>query len=323
MTTARAYSNIAFIKYWGNRDAERRLPVNGSLSMNLEGVETVTTVDFVEGLPADELTINGQRVSGPALERVSKHLDHLRERAGVTRAARVESANSFPMGAGIASSASAFAALSVAGAAALGLELSERELSRVARLGSGSASRSVPGGFVEWYVGDDDESSYAESIAPPEHWALVDLVAVVSTAHKAVGSTGGHALAPTSALQGARVADAERRLNACREAILAKRFDDFAAVVEEDALMMHAVMMTSQPPLIYWEPATLQLISAVQLWRSEGLGVCFTIDAGPNVHVITLAEDADETHKRLSAMDSVSEVLRAKPGGAAHVLPQT
>lgn len=322
IATARSYSNIAFIKYWGNRDARLRLPANGSLSMNLDGVETVTTVRFDGEAAVDRLRLNGEEHFGPALERVSRHLDLLRALAGVDDHASVVSQNNFPTGAGIASSASAFSALTVAAAAALALELTERQLTTLARQGSGSASRSVPAGFVEWHAANTDDASYAESIAPPEHWDLVDLVAIVSREHKAVGSTGGHALASTSPLQAARVEDTRRRLDRCRRAILERDFAVFADIVEQDALMMHGVMMTSEPPLIYWLPATMRLIHAVQGWRAAGTPVCFTIDAGANVHVITTGEHAAAVSARLRDVRDVMDVLSATPGGPAHLLSQ-
>lgn len=320
IATARSFSNIAFIKYWGNRDDALRLPANSSLSMNLDDLHTTTTVRFDPAASGDRLLLNGNEVAGPARERVSRHLDLLRRAAGVEYPADVASVNNFPTGTGIASSASAFSALTVAAAAALGLSLSERTLSVLARQGSGSASRSVPGGFVEWHAADDSESSYAESIAPPEHWALVDIVAIVSREHKAVGSTGGHALAPTSPLQGARVMDTPRRLTLCRRAILERDFDSFAAVVEQDALMMHGVMMTSTPALLYWQPPTLRLIDAVMAWRAAGIPVCFTIDAGPNVHVITTGEHADRVSAQVRTVEGVQAILRARPGGPARLL---
>ncbi len=320
IATARACSNIAFIKYWGNRDSALRLPANGSISMNLDSLQTVTTVRFDTALLTDRLILDGREQSGEVLMRVSRHLDHIRALAGVQTRALVISRNNFPTGAGIASSASAFSALTVAACAALGLRLNERQLSALARLGSGSACRSVPGGFVEWHAGRDHDSSYAQSITPPEHWALVDLVAIVSSAHKAVGSTGGHALAPTSPLQAARVADAPRRLNLCREAIRERNFEQLANVIEQDALMMHAVMMTSSPALIYWLPATLRIMQAVQQWRQAGLLAAFTIDAGPNVHVIAPAEFRTVLSERLRQIEGVDEVLEAVPGGPACLL---
>ncbi|MEW6284691.1 MAG: diphosphomevalonate decarboxylase [Chloroflexota bacterium] len=318
--TAVAFANIAFIKYWGNRDHALRLPMNGSISMNLDGLFTRTTVSFQPSLPFDELVINGREVTGPGLERVSAILDLIRGMAGIGERAEVITENNFPSGAGIASSASAFAALALAGSRAAGLTLSEAELSRLARRGSGSAARSIPSGFVEWQAGTGDEDSFAFSIAPPEHWQLVDCIAIVSAAHKKTGSTEGHALAPTSPLQAARVADAPRRLDLCRSAILNRDFDAFAAIVELDSDMMHAVMMTSSPALHYWQPASLSVMQAVRQWRGEGLPVCYTVDAGPNVHVLCPQTEAQVVERKLREIAGVSNVLVAKVGGAAKIV---
>jgi len=318
--TAQAHPNIAFIKYWGNRDSPFRIPANSSISMNLEGLETRTQVTFDPALKKDKLTINGSPLYGKSLERVSLVLDLVRQMAELQHFARVESNNNFPTGAGIASSASAFAALSLAASAAAGLESSEQELSRLARRGSGSACRSVPGGFVEWQAGEDDLTSYAFSIAPPGHWNLTDCVAIISQAHKPIGSTEGHALAGTSPLQAARLADTPRRLDICRRAILERDFEAFAEVVELDCHLMHAVMNTSMPPLLYWQPATLAVMQAVSDWRKNGLPVCYTIDAGPNVHVLCPTTSADQMISRLTQITGVEKVLAARPGGPTHLV---
>jgi diphosphomevalonate decarboxylase len=318
--TAEANPNIAFIKYWGNRDNTLRLPVNGSISMNLDRLFTRTTVSFQHSLPFDELVINGHEVRGAGSDRVSYILDIIRGMANIHDRAEVMTENNFPSGAGIASSASAFAALALAGSKAAGLDLSEAELSRLARRGSGSASRSIPGGFVEWQVGTTDEDSYAFSIAPADHWKLVDCIAIVSASHKKTGSTEGHAIAPTSPLQAARVADAPHRLDLCRKAILDKDFDLFAAIVELDSDMMHAVMMTSTPALYYWKPASLEVMNCVRQWRMEGIPVCYTVDAGPNVHVICPETEAQIVDKRLREIKGVENVLVARAGGPAQIV---
>ena len=318
--TAQAFANIAYIKYWGNRDTSLRIPANGSISMNLAGLFTRTTVIFDPALPADRLNLQGRPVFGPGLARVSLLLDRVRQMAGIGAFATVISANNFPTGAGIASSASAFAALSLASTEAAGLKLEEKALSRLARLGSGSACRSVPGGFVEWQAGDGDEDSFACSIAPPELWDLVDCIAMVSEAHKLTSSTEGHSLAGTSPIQAARVTDAPRRLAICRQAILERDFEKFAEVVEQDCNLMHAVMMTSSPPLFYWKPVTLAVIAEVQSWRRGGLPACYTIDAGPNVHVLCPAAVADKVAEELSHLPGVKRVLQAGPGGPAQLV---
>lgn len=318
--TALAHPNIAFIKYWGNREETLRLPANGSISMNLASLWTRVTVTWQEREGEDSLTINGEATRGATLQRVSAFLDLIRRQAGLYARANIASESNFPTGVGLASSASAFAALTLAATHAAGLTLDSASLSRLARRGSGSACRSVPDGFVEWYAGTDDADSYAVSIAPPEHWALVDLIAIVSTDHKAVGSSQGHVIAPTSPLQAARLADAPRRLDLCRHAILTRDFEALATVVELDSDIMHAVMMTSSPPLLYWQPVTIAVMQAVRAARARGTAVCYTIDAGPNVHVLCPESERDSARALLETLVGVQQVLESGPGQGARLL---
>jgi diphosphomevalonate decarboxylase len=321
--TAIAHPNIAFIKYWGNRDEILRLPANGSISMNLDQLETRTKVEFRDAQPGssgDTLSINQKAVKGSGLQRVSAFLDLVRQIAAMNMSANVTSETNFPTGTGLASSASAFAALALAATKAAGLELSENELARLARRGSGSASRSIPGGFVEWQMGTGDADSYAVSIAPPWHWDLVDCIAILSTKHKRVGSKEGQATAGTSPLQSARLEDSPRRLEICRNAIQQRDFAGFAEIVELDSNMLHAVMMTSSPALFYWQAATLTVMQAVRKARSQGLPVCYTIDAGPNVHAITEGPQADRLVSLLQSLPGVQEVRTARVGGPARLI---
>jgi diphosphomevalonate decarboxylase len=228
----------------------------------------------------------------------------------------VRSSSNFPSGAGIASSAAGFAALTVAACAAAGLGLDRRALSRLARTASGSAARSIFGGFVEWHAGNDLES-YAESIAGQDHWNLVDLIAIVDSGEKAVGSSQGHRLADSSPFQAARVAGADDRLARCKRAILNRDFDSLAGVSELDSDMMHAVMMTSDPPLLYWLPGTIAIMRLARRLRSNGTRVFYTIDAGPNVHCICTADDAASVAAAIRRVPEVQQVLRATAGGPA------
>jgi diphosphomevalonate decarboxylase len=331
--TAVAPANIAFIKYWGVQDAEYTLPYNNSISMNLDACLTTTTVVFDPALAADQLTLTlyrqpPERASGHALERVAAQLARLRALAGVTWRARVESSNNFPSDAGIASSAAAFAALTVAGVAALGLDLNESELSRLARRsGSGSACRSISTGYVEWRVPQGpfdavawDLESYAVSLAPPEHWALADVVAVVDAGAKKIGSAENHRLAATSAFFPSRLAELPGRIAATREAIGRRDLGSLGEAMEADAVSMHAVCMTSRPPSFYWNGGTLEVIHAVRGWRNQGLESYFTIDAGPNVHVICAASDRAEVERRLARLPGVQFVIGNAVGPGARVV---
>ena len=314
-----AHPNIAFIKYWGNRDDEIRLPQNGSISINLGDLTTRTMVTFDSSLPRDTFDLNGIRQSGAALQRVSQHLNLIRGIRGFSAPAHIFSESNFPAGAGLASSAAAFAALTVAAVRAAGIEMTEKDLSRLARRGSGSASRSIPSGFVEWLRGDTDADSYAMSIAPADHWELVDCIVILDSNHKATGSTEGHRLAQSSPLQQARVKDCERRLENCRGAIRHKDFDALARVIELDSNLLHAVAMTSNPPVFYWLPATIEVMQSVVTWRQAGLPVAYTIDAGPNVHVICDASSFTRVHEKLTSQPGIQSVLCSKVGNGTNL----
>ena len=320
--TAVANSNIAFIKYWGDADPSLHLPANPSISMNLDGLHTVTTVAFLAGRETDAVTIDGVPAGPPTLQRVTAHLDRVRALAGTDQRASVASRNNFPAGAGLASSASAFAALTLAAAAALGLTLAEGQLSALARLGSGSACRSIPSGFVEWEAGDSHEASFARSIALPGHWSLCDSIAIVSAAHKPVGSITGHTRAPSSPLHRARVQGAAARVAGCRAAILSRNLPALGQAMEADTVTMHAIAMTSCPPIYYWTPATLRVMHAVVAWRDEGLPVYYTIDAGPNVHCLSEERHAAEVARRLASLPGVQQVRYALPGEGARLIPE-
>jgi diphosphomevalonate decarboxylase len=316
--TAVAHANIAFIKYWGHADLALMLPANSSISMNLDCLSTTTSVLFDKDLVTDEVTINDLPADKGATQRVSAHLDRLRALAKTVLRARVVSCNSFPIGAGMASSASAFAALTVAASAALGLALAEDALAALAGQGSGSACRSIPSGFVEWAVDREGKTSAVRSVAPPSHWALCDCIAVVSAAHKETGSRAGHASAPTSSLHSARVARTTEQVAACRKAIQTRNLVTLGEAMEADAIMMHAVAMTSHPPIYYWTSDTLRVMRCVASWRAEGIPVYYTIDAGPNVHCLCERPYRDRVTRRLEMLPGVERVLVACPGPGAH-----
>jgi len=318
--TAIALSNIAFTKYWGKQGNEKlNLPNNNTISMNLSACKTTTTVEFSENLKKDFLKINSKIAIEKELKRVSEHLDYIRKLAGIDLRAKVVSENSFPKGAGIASSASAHAALALAASKAAGLNLSERELTCLARLGSGSASRSIPDGFVEWVAADKHEDSYAYSIAGPKHWKLLDLIAIVSAGEKKVGSTEGHSIANTSPLYSARLQHIKKHNDILRKALLEKDFKSFGRVLEKDALSMHAVMMTSYPSLRYLNGGSLKLMGAVEDMRTAGIEAYYTFDAGPNAHIITLPEFKAEVLKHIKKIREVKSIIENEPCEGARI----
>ncbi len=317
--TAVAGSNIALVKYWGQLDPALNLPANSSISMTLDNARTTTTVEWSEAFETDTLEIGGAPAGERALARARLHLDRIRQLAGSRLCARVVSHNTFPAESGVASSAAGFAALTVAATHALGLRLEQDDLSRLARLASGSACRSLFGGYVEWIAGARHEDSYAVPFLPANHWRLVDIIAVVSRSPKEVSSEAGHRLAPGSPFFGARLAGLHATLARVRSALLARDFEALGENVEAEALSMHAVMITSRPLLWYFAPATIAVMQALPRWRAEGIPAYFTLDAGPNVHVLTLPEYEQQVSARLRAVPGVEELLVCYPGPAAEL----
>jgi len=317
--TAIAPANIAFIKYWGWKNEEFHLPENGSLSMNLSDSTTTTTVEFSSAFNEDRVQIDGVR--DPAGEiRTVKHLERVRKIAGIDTKAKVVSKNNFPLGTGIAASASGFAALTVAASKAAGLDLSQRELSVLARQGSGSASRSIPDGFVEWHEGKDSDTSYAESLHQPDWWDIVDIVAIVSSEKKEISSLGGHKLAGSSPFFRPRLALIKRKIEMAKKFLAERSFADFGELIEAEALELHAIMLTSSPSLIYWSPQTISLMKLVKKARENGLPVYFTIDAGPNLHLICEKKDSDSVAGLIKNLDYIKQIIVNAPAKGARLI---
>lgn len=321
--TARANSNIALIKYWGKRDEALNLPQNGSISMTLDGLHTTTTVRWDDALPEHKAFLDRKAMEGSELAKIGRFLNRIKQMAGVKGHAMVETHNSFPTAAGLASSASGYAALALAATKAAGLELSERELSLLARQGSGSASRSIFGGFVEWHRGEAPEGSdsYAESLLAPEAWDLRMLVVVLEDRPKAVSSREAMArTVATSPMYPSWLSTVEADLGGMREAIANQDLEAVGTLAEANCLKMHATMHTTLPSVIYWQPSTLALMHRVQHLRREGLPCFFTIDAGPNVKVLCRPEDAAGLSHELHAVPGVRELIACSPGLGASLL---
>lgn len=315
--TALAHPNIALVKYWGKRDERLNLPAAGSLSLTLEGLRTRTTVTFDDSLDRDLVLLNNKALSGRNLQRISAFLDLVRQRADVRAFAAVQTENDFPTAAGLASSSSGFAALAAASTAALGLKLSSSELSTLARQGSGSAARSVLGGFAEMRPGErpDGLDAYAVPVAPAAHWNLRCLVLLTAQGEKDLGSTDAmNHTSRTSPYFPAWVESVPQDLAEARDAIARRDFMHLAKVAERSCLRFHASALAADPGILYWNGLTLQLIHRVRQLRDEGLKVFFTIDAGPHVKVFCEAGQLAAIKPILQSVPGVQDVLTARPG---------
>ncbi len=312
--TAIAPSNIAFTKYWGKKDEVLRLPENGSISMTLSDLLTTTTVEFSPKYKKDQVIINGGRVEEGEAERVIKHLDRVRKIAQISDKAKVVSNNNFPIGTGLSSSASGFAALTLAAAKAAGLKLSEKELSILARLGAGSACRSIPAGFVEWLDGNSSDTSNAKQIFPPNWWKIADVVALVSTGKKEVPSSLGMKLAKSSPFMKVRLSRMKEKNKLVKKFIKEKNFKELGELTEQEALELHSIMLTQTPPLIYWTPGTLRIMKLIGRWRAEGLPVYFTINTGQDIHLIVEQKNVKKVVAKLKGLNFVKNIIVNTPG---------
>lgn len=285
---ARAHTNIALIKYWGKADEALIIPMNNSLSVTLDRFYTETRVTFDETLTEDQLILNGEAVNAKESAKIQRYMEMIRKEAGISEHALIESENFVPTAAGLASSASAYAALAGACNEALQLGLSDKDLSRLARRGSGSASRSIYGGFAEWEKGHDDESSFAHRVEA-DGWEneLAMVFVVINNKSKKVSSRSGMSLTrDTSRFYQYWLDNVEPDLKETKEAIAQKDFKRMGEVIEANGLRMHATNLGAQPPFTYLVPESYNAMRIVHECREAGLPCYFTMDAGPNVKVL-------------------------------------
>ncbi|ENZ5599040.1 diphosphomevalonate decarboxylase [Enterococcus hirae] len=313
---ARAYTNIALIKYWGKKNESLILPMNNSLSLTLDAFYTETEVSFSEAYTEDQFYLDNQLQDEKSTKKISTFLDIVREKAGTTKKAKVISQNFVPTAAGLASSASGLAALAGACNEALKLGLDDQALSRLARRGSGSACRSIFGGFVEWEKGHDDQSSYAHPISSDgfeDHLAMVFLL--LNEQKKDVSSRDGmRRTVETSSFYQGWLDSVEADLYQLKQAIKTKNFQLLGETMEQNGLKMHGTTLAARPPFTYWSPDSLKAMQAVRDLRNQGIPCYFTMDAGPNVKVLVQKDHLDKVKTAFSDLFSSQQVISAFAG---------
>jgi len=319
---ASARANIALAKYWGKTDLEHNVPAVPSISLTLDQLVTETEVCFVEQLESDVVMLDGRTTTAREARRAIAMLNRVRQAAGIQWKATVTSSNHFPTAAGLASSASGFAALAVACTRAAGLELDLEALSALARQSSASAARSVFGGFVELPAGKPGESSLtARQIAPQRHWDVRLILALTATGPKSVGSTDAMERSRrTSPYYQAWVDHAPRWAVAIKQAIRDRNLTALGAAMEHSTIAFHSCAMTSDPRILYWNPATVAALHTVTGLRDRGVPAWSTMDAGPHVKVLCEAPDAARVQRALQRTPGVLETRIARPGPGIEVL---
>ncbi len=325
----RSPSNIAFIKYWGQRNSSLVLPSNDSFSMNLSNCYTDITVERVEDPSVKEMIIKEFKTdeytpaTNAEMQKVLAYYDVAKKYLGVANDTgfRIRSANSFPKKAGIASSASFFSAMALAFTKIFGKDLDKKQLSILARLsGSGSACRSIPDGFSWWKASDNSEESYAESIEAPDYWDLRDIVLVLSFDEKKVSSAEGHQGAQTSRYFNIRQQALTSTLQETKNAFQMKDFTAFGTLIEQEAINFHSILMTQVPPLFFWSESTVRCIKEIVKLREDGLEGFFTIDAGENIHLICEGKNEAGFSEYFLKQEYVKEVIINSAAKGTHFL---
>lgn len=314
---ARARANIALAKYWGKLDRRLNLPAVPSVSLTLDRLVTETQVTFDPALKEDRIVLDGRRLNPGKTKRMVEVLRTIRKEAGITLRAEVRSENHFPTAAGLASSASGFAALVAATRQAAGLPLDMNAMGRLARRSSASAARSLYGGFCELPAGKtNDDRLCAKPLHDEHHWPELRLVvALTATGPKDVGSTDGMERSrKTSPLYDAWVAAAPGLTRKVKKGLREKNLELLGRAMEQSTMSFHSCAHSSDPPLVYWRPATLAALETIRGLRKKGVSVYATMDAGP--HVKSLCEKADlrrVTHA-LKRTEGVLDVWTCGPG---------
>ena len=315
-----AQPNIALVKYWGKQERRENVPATPSLSITLDSLWTRTRIEFDEACSQDQFLLDG-RSDGIQQQRVIRCLDDFRRITGSTLHGNVQSKNNFPTGAGLASSASGFAALVTAACAALDIDLSTDDRCRLARRSSASAARSLLGGFVEMDTDDPDPAPH--SLLTESEWPLQVLVAVTSTAPKQVGSTEGMLRSKaTSDFYGSWTNSSRADFSAARRAVQDRDFQRLADVSEVSCLKMHGVMLATRPALVYWNGATIDTIHCIRELRTRNIPAFFTIDAGPQVKIVTLPGNSDSVKQAIADIPGVIDVIPSKLGAGARVIEE-
>lgn len=322
---ALAHSNIALVKYWGKLDTDDNIPAVGSISVTLSDLSTRTAVSVDRRRQRDRLFLDGRQINGIQAIRTERFLNQIRKLAASNDRFEIHSTNNFPTASGLASSASGYAALALAASNAAGLNLTQTELCALARFGSGSASRSMYGGFVEMTAGRVGANrSETTQLADEHFWPISVLVAVTDDAPKPIGSREAMAITQkTSPFYPAWVASAQGDLDAMRRAIRRRDLLTVGTIAEHSALKLHGMIMACKPGIFYWNPGTMEVIQEIHRMRNNGIPVFFSIDAGPQVKTICDPQFGRLVSERLQSLPGVKQVIRSGPGPSARLIGES
>ncbi|NHK30606.1 MAG: diphosphomevalonate decarboxylase [Asgard group archaeon] len=322
-STAIAHSNTALIKYWGKQNEKLVIPMNNSISLTTSALTTTTTVEFSQKFSGDIFILNEQLQNGKAKDRVINHLNLIRDLTNSKLRAKVISKNNFPTASGLASSASGFAALTLAACSSLNLKKNKKELSMISRRGSGSSCRSIYGGYVEWVKEDENGDSFAIQIADENWFDIRDIVVVLKAPKRKINTRDAMKLSmKTSPYYKSRIENIDEQLLKIRKAIKEKNFTLLGETTEIDCLNLHFITMTSKPTQIFWTPDTLKIMLLVAELRENGIEAYYTIDTGANLHVLTLPKFEKKVIEALKQVKNIEQIIRSEPGSDACLIEE-
>jgi diphosphomevalonate decarboxylase len=322
-STAIAHSNTALIKYWGKQNEKLIIPMNNSISLTNSALTTTTTVEFSQKFSDDIFILNEQSQYGKTKDRVINHLNLIRNLANSTLKAKVVSKNNFPTASGLASSASGFAALTLATCSALNLKKNKKELSMISRRGSGSSCRSIFGGFVEWVKEDENGDSFAKQLADENWFDIRDIVIVLNASKRKISTRDAMKISKkTSPYFDMRIENIDDQLERLRKAIKEKNFTLIGEITEIDCLNLHFIAMTSKPTQIFWTADTLNIMLIIAELRENGIDAYYTIDTGANLHVLTLPKYEMEVINAIKKAKNIEQIIQSKPGPDAYLIEE-
>ncbi|MFM1525552.1 MULTISPECIES: diphosphomevalonate decarboxylase [Helcococcus] len=315
---SKAHANIALIKYWGKENEELIIPKNNSLSLTLDSLYTETEVAFIDG-EKDVFYLDDELQDERHTLKISKFIDLFRKKSNNFSKVLVKSYNHVPTAAGLASSASGFSALAVALNELFELNLNKTELSKYARRGSGSASRSIFGGFVEWKKGYDDETSYAEKV-DDANWDVAMIILVLNDSKKEISSREAmKKTIETSPLYKGFTDSSIEDIKNIKEAIKNRDFKKMGEIAEHNAMKMHATMLSSNPSIMYFKPDSIRAIEKIKQLRKDGFDVYYTMDAGPNVKILCRDSQIENIVHELKKDFDSNQIIISKVGNDASV----
>jgi len=324
ISTAISHPNKAIVIYWGNEDDRLNIPSRVSLSITLHGInhklDYTVTLKTSKDADRDKVIIDGREDKGEIYSSFVRHLDSMRAYTRLKDRLVVATKKTFPVGSGLAGSAAAASALAEAFAGICHDHMDKQKISRLARRGSGSAARSVFGGFVKLQKGDDDQS-FAVQLWDEVHWDLRDVIGVVDSGPKKVSSRDGMRLSKRTCpakMYSEFVEIAEEHLKKAGDATASRELEALGRAYEDDNLFFRKVCMNTTPPLDYWSAATLDVFDEVKALRMEGIPAFAGTDAGPNVHILVEPKNAGKVIKRIQGMEGVKGVIHSRPGEGSH-----